>query len=893
MRGIVPLFPTCAQPLDYTTIEFYGQTYGICVSSQSHSSPAKISVGPITRNGWEPNRISWIAKEPQKIVSFVDEDKDTKERNLYVLVADSGRRDGTDVVVINKHNERINKEQHTVNSIYPTAIAVWKSRTDNTNHLAIANSHGSDATQSFKSETFSYNWMGTYFDKYSSMTTYYVKDICAFNIHSSEFLAIANYKAGPNIIQVDSEIFKLDIDRKKWRTFQRIRTFGAVDWEFFTFGSDKNKEFFLAVANSFDTSHGHTNYEVDSVIYKFSNDKFVPFQCLPTVGATQIKTFKGRNGEFVLAVSNMYQAVHLYQYNGWHFLETNIQYTSGVMSPGVVSLHFDYLPFERSGVLFVSNPRHPSGHMFKMDFVHENPLGEWHNRSLNWCNTTDGEVARFGAHDLTTQFNNVFYVDQMEPIVINDDLILGDIITDSLSTPVLFKESNGDELSHKLINELVKLDQEINVIEANMGRIIDLLTHALRTKGEQVVTSSYNFKSVDFECRSEDECNLGQINAQTLNNDNIINLAEDILPLNMDHEIRHSMHFENLRVDKDVMLNGFINGFNTTQIVTKHGNHDIIGRKTLTNTMTANEVIVGHLINEKVINPSTVFLTNRDQVINNTIKFIDGIDISNLQVNGPINGINIDKFYNELVTKDSDHIITGEKRFHEVVANDLHMRPGATIDGVDIMKVWNDVLWTFSDQDIVTPINFTDITIERNLLVDGLINGIRIPDDILLTNQNAMIDGNKRFTTNVKMDNIEIGHSINNIGLIGRNPELDIMIKSKMQTISAPKVFNRIHLGGHSLVAGTVDGVDLSELKRTLLLRNSSQHFNSLNISGNVYFDGGLIVKDSISGFKLEHLYNNALKLSDTKIPAFPHLELNIANINSLNCYSINGLNIG
>jgi hypothetical protein len=407
------------------------------------------------------------------------------------------------------------------------------------------------------------------------------------------------------------------------------------------------------------------------------------------------------------------------------------------------------------------------------------------------------------------------------------------------------------------------------------------------------VTSSYNFKSVDFECRSEDECNLGQINAQTLNNDNIINLAEDILPLNMDHEIRHSMHFENLRVDKDVMLNGFINGFNTTQIVTKHGNHDIIGRKTLTNTMTANEVIVGHLINEKVINPSTVFLTNRDQVINNTIKFIDGIDISNLQVNGPINGINIDKFYNELVTKDSDHIITGEKRFHEVVANDLHMRPGATIDGVDIMKVWNDVLWTFSDQDIVTPINFTDITIERNLLVDGLINGIRIPDDILLTNQNAMIDGNKRFTTNVKMDNIEIGHSINNIGLIGRNPELDIMIKSKMQTISAPKVFNRIHLGGHSLVAGTVDGVDLSELKRTLLLRNSSQHFNSLNISGNVYFDGGLIVKDSISGFKLEHLYNNALKLSDTKIPAFPHLELNIANINSLNCYSINGLNIG
>jgi len=165
-----------------------------------------------------------------------------------------------------------------------------------------------------------------------------------------------------------------DKDTKERNIYVLIADSVSRDGTDVTFGSDKNEEYFLAVANSFDTSHGHTVYEVNSVIYKFSDDKFVPFQCLPTVGATQIKTFKGRNGEFVLAVSNMYESVHLYQYNGWHFVETRVQYTSGIMSPGVVSLHFDYLPFERSGVLFVSNPRHPSGQMFKMDFVHENPL---------------------------------------------------------------------------------------------------------------------------------------------------------------------------------------------------------------------------------------------------------------------------------------------------------------------------------------------------------------------------------------------------------------------------------------------------------------------------------------------------------------------------------------
>jgi len=223
---------------------------------------------------------------------------------------------------------------------------------------------------------------------------------------------------------------------------------------------------------------------------------------------------------------------------------------------------------------------------------------------MNWCQNSNREVSRFGTEDLMPQLNDVFYVDQIDPIVINDDFILGDLITDSISTQALTQESNGDELSHKLIDDLIKLDQQINVIEAKMAQMMDLLAHALRTNGEQLVTAPHTFKSVDFQCRPEDnECHLSQVNTQTLNNDNVLNLAEDILPLNIDHQIHRSMHFENVRVDKDVILNGFINGLNTSQIVTRRGSHDIIARKTFTNTVTANEIIVGHLVNEKIMNP--------------------------------------------------------------------------------------------------------------------------------------------------------------------------------------------------------------------------------------------------------------------------------------------------
>ncbi|CAG2175415.1 unnamed protein product, partial [Oppiella nova] len=877
---------TCEAALDFTTIAFNNQMYGICVSKAMGHMPAKVSVGAITGTGWQRHLISWSVIDPQKVVAFVDEDKDTKEHDLYVLVADSGSRDGTNVYVINKHNEMITREQHTVNSRFPTAIAVWMSRTDNTYHLAIANSYGKDATQTYKSETFAYNWMQTYFDRYSQMTTYYVKDICPFNIHSNEFIAVANYKSAPNQMEVESEIFKLDIDRKKWISFQRIRTFGAIDWEFFTIGEDRHKEYFLAVANHFAVSRNRIIYDVNSIIYKFSDDRFVPYQPLSTVGATQINSYTGPNGEFVLAVSSSAQAVHLYQYNGYNFIDAGVQFTTGVMSAGVVSLHFSHFAPQGSALLTVSNPKLPTGQVFRMEFTHENPLAEWHGRSLDWCLTTDREVNQNEVPIL----KDVFFVDQSEPIVINDDLILSDIVIDFLSTPLLIDDSNGDELSHKLIDNLIQLDREISAAEAQLGQIVDILSNALRTSGDQVVTAPHVFNSVDFECRPEMDCFFGQIKTKVLNNDNIHGLTEDIIPLNMDQHINQSMHFQNLIADKSIILNGLMNGVKTNDIVTKSGSHDMIAPKTFANNVSANEVIVNHLINEEMINPSTVLLTIGDQFINNSLTFKDNIRLNNIEVNGLVNGIHIEKFLSDVVTRDGNHIIRGAKHFNELELNQLLLGMGSSIDGIDIMKLWSDVLWTYGDQHIDSAINFTDITIDRNLIVDGLINGVKLPNEIILKNENTIISANKQFLETTKLDRMDVLNSINGIGLVER--QLDIMSKSKVQTVFGHKIFNGIRLGGHSLVGGTVDGVKLSQLKQNLLLRNTSQHFDELEIKGDAFFDGGMALKSAINGIKIEDLYNKALKLTDTRIQGFAHFLMSNAIMKSIHCPAINELNI-
>lgn len=65
----------------------------------------------------------------------------------------------------------------------------------------------------------------------------------------------------------------------------------------------------------------------------------MPFQCLPTTKATSIASFSTES-TFLLAVANEDDAVHLYQYDGWRFVKSAIQYTKGPMSSWVTHLTF-------------------------------------------------------------------------------------------------------------------------------------------------------------------------------------------------------------------------------------------------------------------------------------------------------------------------------------------------------------------------------------------------------------------------------------------------------------------------------------------------------------------------------------------------------------------------
>ena len=180
------------------------------------------------------------------------------------------------------------------------------------------------------------------------------------------------------------------------------------------------------LANNHDLDeNGRIIREVNSVIYKFYYDQFIPFQCLQTIGASDVKFIKLHNldnleldnqlevikesddysvEKSVLAISTQV-GVQFYQYNGWKFVLNSIQYSGySLAASGDVlyrpnqnqnQLIDNYL--RTSSKLFtfglkdkiylvVSNQlRLNDLNCFRMLFKHENQLGEWYQSNLNWC----------------------------------------------------------------------------------------------------------------------------------------------------------------------------------------------------------------------------------------------------------------------------------------------------------------------------------------------------------------------------------------------------------------------------------------------------------------------------------------------------------------------------
>ncbi|XP_072300245.1 thrombospondin-type laminin G domain and EAR repeat-containing protein-like [Eucyclogobius newberryi] len=170
----------------------------------------------------------------------------------------------------------------------------WKHFTISAKHyLVVANSA---ALQPERSALYRWSPARRRFVQHQSIETHLALDWEAFHIHNHSFLVVANHRrAQDSDHNIYSVIYRWNPLTKRLEVFQKLRTVGAYDWEFFSV----QQHHFLVVANTFD---GRTT-SVSSTIFIWSQGHFQHFQDILTQGAVDWEAFSFE-GRYFLAVAN-------------------------------------------------------------------------------------------------------------------------------------------------------------------------------------------------------------------------------------------------------------------------------------------------------------------------------------------------------------------------------------------------------------------------------------------------------------------------------------------------------------------------------------------------------------------------------------------------------------
>ena len=97
-----------------------------------------------------------------------------------------------------------------------------------------------------------YKWLGKHFDLVQRLGATGARKITHFVIDGASFLAVANFKNSENKTRIYSDVYKYEYHVEKYELYQRILTQACSDIQVFTFRSDRKKDTFLVVANSYD-----------------------------------------------------------------------------------------------------------------------------------------------------------------------------------------------------------------------------------------------------------------------------------------------------------------------------------------------------------------------------------------------------------------------------------------------------------------------------------------------------------------------------------------------------------------------------------------------------------------------------------------------------------------
>lgn len=230
-----------------------------------------------------------------------------------------------------------------------------------------------------------YRWSGYHFDLMDELPCTNAMQIQPFFVRSDMYVAIANYRDANDQIDTFSVVYKYSVEHSKFVLFQRLRSHAAVDIKYFELAAAGKIERFIVVANSYANTGRSNDSETHSIIYKYVNDYFTPFQSILLSDVMQFLPILGPRGEFALMIACANQPTKVWLYNGWNFEESAVQFTGGALGSGVQRLRNYALPSGIAAVVVANT------HMLMAETNVYVPLyavrqsGAFVSSSQDWC----------------------------------------------------------------------------------------------------------------------------------------------------------------------------------------------------------------------------------------------------------------------------------------------------------------------------------------------------------------------------------------------------------------------------------------------------------------------------------------------------------------------------
>ena len=185
-------------------------------------------------------------------------------------------------------------------------------KTGDQHYLAVAN-HYNGISYRLNSVIYQWSLSQEQFVVFQSIETFGAHSFDFFEIANEQFLAISNFR-NDSSHSINSFIYKWN--RNEFEKIQDIATDGASNSETFTISN----ETFIAFANRVNIQKQNSG---QSVVFKWSGQRFVKLQSFQTYGARDVKSFSD-NGSTFLAFANFRPGVQhninsIYKWNGSHF----------------------------------------------------------------------------------------------------------------------------------------------------------------------------------------------------------------------------------------------------------------------------------------------------------------------------------------------------------------------------------------------------------------------------------------------------------------------------------------------------------------------------------------------------------------------------------------------